>query len=223
LFRRNSGLLVCGVYPYLNKKGAHVLLHIATVIAILLAIVVILPVMLYLAFTLWSFFVIPIRSDEPASSNGDASSSRGDDSWRPEPWDKPFTPTGAAHLPNAVRLNGKAYRWQAKKHIHRGADFHLMFEDGPWKWDAQGRFAGKDINCGHYFGLSVEAANEEAGHYGIDKEDSQLIEIEGSSDCILDLTHPDLIRKWFELHIDNHKIVSHSIYRMFQELIEQGF
>jgi hypothetical protein len=139
----------------------------------------------------------------------------------PEPWERPFRRTGDDDLPYAVRLRGSVYRWHTRDWLFQGAEFHRTFEDGPWKWDAQGRFAGKGINCGHYFGLSVAAANEEAKHYGIDTSTSALIELEGKSRRILDLTHPDVIRAVFETCVDEHRVVSHSYYTMLEELIER--
>lgn len=137
-------------------------------------------------------------------------------------WDRPFKRTGDADLPYSVHMKGKAFRWQQPERVFRGNEFYKMFEDGPWKWAAQGRFAGKDLNCGHYFGLSVEAATEEAAHYGMHPEAAVLIEIEGESGRILDLTHPDVIKSMFETYVDNHQVVSWSYYTMFQELIELG-
>src|SRR5436190_22319824 len=84
---------------------------------------------------------------------------------RPEPWDKPFVRTGDADLEYSIRLKGTVYRWHHPEFLFLGDDFHRTFEDGPWKWDAQGRFAGSGLLCGHYFGLSEEAATEEATHY----------------------------------------------------------
>jgi hypothetical protein len=68
----------------------------------------------------------------------------------PERWDRPFTQTGDEDLPYSIRLRGKGYRWQQQERVQRGAEFYKMFEDGPWKWKAQGRFAGAGLNCGHY-------------------------------------------------------------------------
>ena len=139
-----------------------------------------------------------------------------------EPWHEQFEPAGDADLPFAIRLSGDAYRWHSADRLHKGAEFYRMFEDGPWKWSAQGRFAGKEINCGHYFGLSVGAATEEASHYGIDPEKSALVHIAFEPVKLLDLTHPEFIRTMFQNCVQNHEIVSHSYYVMLSELIELG-
>jgi hypothetical protein len=138
------------------------------------------------------------------------------------PEKRPFVRTGDVDLPYSIRLQGNVYRWHAREHVHEGDAFFKTFEDGPWKWAAQGRFAGKNLNCGHYFGLSVEAATEEAKYYGIDEQKAVLLELEGASTRILDLTHPDVMRAIFEMHIDNHEIVSWSYFNMLQELVERG-
>lgn len=140
----------------------------------------------------------------------------------PEPWERPFRPTGDPDLPYSIRLRGTIYRWQARERVVDGDRFYAMFEDGPWKWAAQGRFAGKGINCGHYFGLSVDAATEEAQHYGIDTTGGVLLAVEGASRRILDLTHPDVIRAQFERYVDNHQLVTRSYYTMLSELVERG-
>jgi len=138
-----------------------------------------------------------------------------------QPFERPFQRTGDPDLAYSVRLSGTAFRWHATERVETGAAFHRMFVDGPWKWDAQARFAGAGINCGHYFGLSIEAATEEAGYYGTDTAAATLIAIEGESSRILELTHPEVIKAVFEAHVDDHQVVSRSYYTMLQELIEQ--
>jgi hypothetical protein len=91
------------------------------------------------------------------------------------PWDKPFQRTGDHDLPFAIHLKGTVYRWHSREYVFAEADFHKTFEDGPWKWNAQGRFAGAKINCGHYFGLSREAATDEARCYGISEDRAVLL------------------------------------------------
>jgi len=84
------------------------------------------------------------------------------------------------------------------------------------------RFAGKGINCGHYFGLSLEAATQEAQYYGMDLEKVVLIEVEGESKRILDLTHPEVIKYIFQDFIDSSRNMALFYYPMLQILIEQG-
>jgi hypothetical protein len=61
--------------------------------------------------------------------------------WKTYIWDRPFHRTGDKDLPHSVRLKGTAYRWQDPERVRHGERFYEMFEDGPWKWDASGRFA----------------------------------------------------------------------------------
>jgi hypothetical protein len=133
-----------------------------------------------------------------------------------------FQNTGDADLPFAVRLKGGAYRWHSANRVQYGPDFYKMFVDGPWKWEAQGRFAGKNINCGHYFGLSVAAANEESQYYGTDLKTAVLIEIEGETSRVLDLTHPEVIKYVFEDFVDSSGVMALFYYPMLQKLIEQS-
>src|SRR5215831_3671448 len=56
------------------------------------------------------------------------------------PWDRPFARTGDEDLEFAIRLKGKVYRWHSRAYVYEHDDFHKTFEDGPWKWSAQGRF-----------------------------------------------------------------------------------
>jgi hypothetical protein len=121
----------------------------------------------------------------------------------------------------SIRLSGKAYRWHDPDHIHHGKNFYRTFEDGPWKWDAQGRFAGKGINCGHFFGLSVEAATAEAEYYDMHPDRRTLLEIEASSTRILDLTDRRNMQCVFKKCIQNHEIASSTYFEMLVEMVEK--
>jgi hypothetical protein len=133
-----------------------------------------------------------------------------------------FQHTGDADLLFAVRLKGSAYRWHSANRVQYGPDFYKMFVDGPWKWETRSRFAGKNINCGHFFGLSVAAATEEAQYYRMDLKTAVLIEIEGETSRVLDLTHPEVIKYVFEDFVDSSGVMALFYYPMLQKLIEQG-
>jgi hypothetical protein len=96
-------------------------------------------------------------------------------------------------MPCSIRVRGEAYRYQSKGHIHRGQDFWKIFEDGPWKWDAQQRYAGAGLNPGHYFAFSPESAGLELAHYVSEGkvEEYEVMSIEGELDNILELTTLD--------------------------------
>src|SRR5262245_44418345 len=101
------------------------------------------------------------------------------------PFVPPFDQTG--ELEFSVKLGGPTYRWHPAAHLQVGPRFYQTFEDGPWKWDAPGRFAGKGINCGVYFGLTPGAADAEAEYYGMDRgPGGVLLQVEFSPAQILD-------------------------------------
>src|SRR5690242_17924353 len=82
-------------------------------------------------------------------------------------WEKePFDQTG--RLPMSRQFSGTFYRWHNPEKFWMGDEFWRTFEDGPWKWEAQQRYAGKNVNCGHYFSVSVEGAEAEARFYHMD-------------------------------------------------------
>lgn len=83
-------------------------------------------------------------------------------------------------------VNGSLFRLHSKDHIYR-EDFWRTFLDGEWKWKSQERFAGADLNCGHFFGLTESGAQAEAQFYGI-SDDRVILEVKASFDNILDLT-----------------------------------
>jgi hypothetical protein len=55
-----------------------------------------------------------------------------------------------------VRLRGVVYRYHPKAHLHDGHEFWRMFVDGSWKWKAKQRFAGVDLNPGHFFATLLD-------------------------------------------------------------------
>ncbi len=100
--------------------------------------------------------------------------------------------------PGSVKLDSRIFRWHPSRYAPTDdpESFRAAFEDGPWKWDTQCRFAGKGINPGHFFGLTEEAASAEAKYYANTKEvpdDLVLLTLDISLDNILDLTQKDTI------------------------------
>ena len=57
-------------------------------------------------------------------------------------------------LPHSIRLDCKFYRFHQKQYFWTGDEFWKTFKDGPWKWDSQQRYAGKNRNPGHFFALN---------------------------------------------------------------------
>jgi hypothetical protein len=95
-------------------------------------------------------------------------------------------------MERSLRLKGVVCRYQRRSRAHRGNDFWRVFEDGPWKWSAKGRYAGEDVNPGHYFAFLPSSAKAEISHYlGNDGDLSSydLLRVKGDLDNILDLTY----------------------------------
>lgn len=98
-------------------------------------------------------------------------------------------------LPHSKHIRGRAFRYQSRQHVHNGNEFWKMFEDGPWRWDAKGRFAPPDISTGHYFAFTRRVALEEIAHYTGEEtqQNHLLLQLDGEIDNILDLTSWDAI------------------------------
>ncbi|KXU96445.1 hypothetical protein CR51_22875 [Caballeronia megalochromosomata] len=92
------------------------------------------------------------------------------------------------------------------------------FLDDEAKWMSQGRFAGSQSNCGHFFSLSKNGAVAEAEHYGIDLNSTVLFEAILSADRILDLTDVGGMTLVFRT-LTNRPTASDSF--MLDELIEE--
>jgi len=97
-----------------------------------------------------------------------------------------------------VYISGLACRFSRVTHLFCGDLFWKNFEDGPWKWDSSGRYAGSGINPGHYFAFSGTEARSEILHYVDDKtaleKDYKLLVVHGEINDVLDLTSVDNIR-----------------------------
>jgi len=112
-----------------------------------------------------------------------------------------FVQTG--RLPMSRETTGSAYRWHNPKYFWSGDKFFQTFENGPWKWEAQQRYAGKNLNCGHYFAVTPGGATAEASYYGLDLSNLQLLEIKGHAESVLDLTHGDNILELAKMAFKN--------------------
>jgi len=64
-----------------------------------------------------------------------------------------FKQTG--RLPMSRKAMGDAFRWHDPTYFWSGKEFCCTFEDGPWKWSASQRYAGPEMNCGHYFAVTA--------------------------------------------------------------------
>jgi hypothetical protein len=92
-------------------------------------------------------------------------------------------------LPMSVFLRATGERYHSRAHLYTGEEFWKTFMDGPWKWDAQQRFAGAGLNTGHYFAFR-DAAHRELSHYAatIDTSQYDVLAVKAEIDNILDLT-----------------------------------
>lgn len=133
---------------------------------------------------------------------------------------EPFQQTG--RLPLSSLIKGTAYRWHDPRLFWRGEQFWQTFEDGPWKWSAAQRYAGKDINCGHYFSLAPEGASAEAGFYGMNTSSLQMLKVTGDFDAILDLTYEDNLVAVAKEVITNWKEISerHFLMEVLSHLVD---
>jgi hypothetical protein len=92
-------------------------------------------------------------------------------------------------MPMSLRCSeATLFRLQKLAHFYGGANFWKTFEDGPWKWSAQYRYGGKDINPGHFFTFNGPGAELELKIYTSDLSGYKMLKIEGSFDNILELT-----------------------------------
>jgi hypothetical protein len=120
----------------------------------------------------------------------------------------PHKQTGTMAM--SVTLNYPLFRWHESKYLWRGDEIHKSFLDGRWKLSAQGRFAGRSLNCGHYFALSAHAATAERITYAMSDYDVLLCADAVLPD-ILDLTHADNIEKVFARLIEDGLVEDYGI------------
>lgn len=111
-------------------------------------------------------------------------------------------------LPHSIKLDGKFYRLHQKQYFWSGNEFWKTFEDGPWKWESQQRYAGKNRNPGHFFALNRKAAKEEAAHYKVDNDKYFMMRMYATFNNILDLTDEDNIHKFVLRTVANPEEIS---------------
>ena len=100
----------------------------------------------------------------------------------------PHKQTG--RFPMSITLNRyqRLFRWHESKYLFEGEQIYRMFLDGSWKLNSESRFAGRGLNCGHYFGLTEHAVTAERMHYDMSANDL-LISFDAQLTDILD-PHP---------------------------------
>lgn len=121
-------------------------------------------------------------------------------------------------LPESLFIVGRFFRWQSREHFHGGEDLWRTFQDGPWKWEAQGRFAGREVNCGHYFSLNEAGSDAEAAGYGLRPGiDVERLQVLMRLHRILDLTSLSALRLAFDAVVERPEL---SDPFMAEELVE---
>ena len=131
--------------------------------------------------------------------------------------------------PETISMSATVYRFQEKSRVFRGDQMFKMFEDGPWKWRGQQRFAGEveirpgaekiKLNVGHFFATSIDTARAEMLHYvPPDKlSDYSLITLAGHLGKILDLTtFYNVLKVASEMDLkftDKTRLNDHDIYK----------
>jgi hypothetical protein len=93
-----------------------------------------------------------------------------------------------------------------------------MFLDDETKWVMQGRFAGKDLNCGHFFSLNKLGADAETQFYKVDKTNASFLSVQVDLADVLDLTSEDGIVRAFTAVVEEGSRFNASF--IAQELIE---
>jgi hypothetical protein len=115
-----------------------------------------------------------------------------------EQWSQEEFPN-TGRLPMSTKISGVFARWHNPDFYRTGDDFWKTFQDGPWKWEDQQRYAGKALNCGHYFSISVPGSRAEAGYYELDLTKYQLLRVVAAFEAILDLTYEENLREMAKL------------------------
>jgi hypothetical protein len=86
----------------------------------------------------------------------------GGDFWGGDSWgdpDEPHIPgfdvvDTNAELSHSKRISGIFCRWHSRDLLPTAAPLWKSFMDDERKWSSQGRFAGANRNCGHFFAVN---------------------------------------------------------------------
>jgi len=200
----------------LLRRALFVLLLPILLLVLLLSIIVVLILGLSLGlptlFLYWAWKRLKIAFEQPASRVSLDNVRR---DCIPVPNQLPPTTKGVVALPKGIRISKrKFYRWHDVKRIWTGEDFRKTFQDDEWKWKSHGRFAGKNLNCGHYFAFTPDGASAEAHFYSLDCKEKELLDIDAEFESVLDLTYPDTIRTVLDVSIGNPEALV-GVSRMF--------
>jgi hypothetical protein len=104
------------------------------------------------------------------------------------------SPTPAMPSTHNTVVEFRLFRYHSPDRWHLGQEFWRTFQDGWWKWDSAQRFAGKGLNCGHYFAATEAGSRAEATHYKMDVSGLLLVEVDVALDDLLDLRDESTLR-----------------------------
>jgi hypothetical protein len=158
------------------------------------------------AVIIWLIFSDSLFAEEFPSFPEDLTvCDAGDDTVLGYPRFIPFQQTGEFAM--STMFSGIVVRMHSPMHLFTGKDFWKTFEDGPWKWSAQQRFAGTGIGCGTHFGLSRGGATAEAGYYDMDIERLTTLELDLALPSVLDLRYRDNCVAVFKKAVENPEVI----------------
>jgi hypothetical protein len=126
----------------------------------------------------------------------------------PEDQSGPYIPgfevedTGTG-MPESKSISGIFCRWHSHLLVPPIVPLWQSFLDDDRKWSSQGRFAGANRNCGHFFALSEDGATAEAKHYGVNLTECKMLQVKANLDKVLDLTTPSGRNLAFEAVVEN--------------------
>lgn len=112
-------------------------------------------------------------------------------------------------------------RLHSRRRFHP-EEFWRTFHDDDRKWAAQERFAGSQLNCGHYFALTAEGARAEAAFYKMRTEERVLLEARVTLPSIIDLTHAACMRHALSIYAaDPEEVKQNRVYRVLSFLADE--
>jgi hypothetical protein len=125
-------------------------------------------------------------------------------------------------LPESKTISGTFSRWHNKDIAPPAVPLWRSFLDDDRKWASQGRFAGSDKNCGHFFALAERVATSEAKHYGVDLRKCIMLEVEAHLEKVLDLTTPSGRKLAFDAVVEDHDFNDPFIAEEISEPVTSG-
>lgn len=132
---------------------------------------------------------------------------------------------GALHEPESrlvvKPVSATLYRLHSRRHF-APEEFWRTFLDSDRKWAAQERFAGADMNCGHYFALTADGCRAEAAFYKMRTDDRVLLQARATIPAVVDLTAPACMRHTMAIYAAQPpEVVNCRPYRLLSFLADE--